>query len=144
LEKNLVDVLNQKSIRYTKISKYKLIIDDYEFYFINKKESLDENNDSFVIYTKINGWNILLMGDVESTVENYLLNEYNLEKVDILKVGHHGSKTSSTDKFIKNITPKISLISAGINNKFNHPHEEVKNMVVIYIKQINWVLLKFI
>ena len=65
------------------------------------------------------------MGDASAKTENYLLKNYNLQDVTILKVGHHGSKTSSTPKFIEKINPQISLISAGIDNKFNHPHKEV-------------------
>ena len=54
------------------------------------------------------------------------MNKYNLS-IDILKVGHHGSKTSSSKEFINYINPKISLISVGEDNKFNHPNEEVLN-----------------
>ena len=54
-----------------------------------------------------------------------ILKEYHLEQVDILKVGHHGSKTSSCEEFLDVIKPKIALISAGRNNKFKHPHRIV-------------------
>ena len=64
------------------------------------------------------------MGDAGVNVEKELINKYNLE-IDILKVGHHGSKTSSSKEFINYINPKISLISVGEDNKFNHPNQEV-------------------
>ena len=64
------------------------------------------------------------MGDAGVDVEKELINKYNLE-IDILKVGHHGSKTSSSTDFINYINPKISLISVGEDNKFNHPNQEV-------------------
>lgn len=64
------------------------------------------------------------MGDASSKSEKYLLNTYNLPKMDILKVGHHGSNTSSSNEFIQVVSPKISLISAGKNNVYGHPHRE--------------------
>ena len=65
------------------------------------------------------------MGDASSTTEEYLLNNYNLKNVSFLKVGHHGSKTSSSREFINSINPKISLISVGKNNYYGHPNKEV-------------------
>lgn len=67
------------------------------------------------------------MGDASIKTEEHILSKYELEKVDILKVGHHGSKTSSSEKFLKKVRPTLALISAGKNNKFNHPHQEITN-----------------
>ena len=65
------------------------------------------------------------MGDAGVDVEDELIKEYNITNIDVLKVGHHGSKTSSSKEFINYINPKISLISVGEGNKFNHPNQEV-------------------
>ena len=65
------------------------------------------------------------MGDCGKTLENYLLKNAVLGKVDILKVGHHGSKTSSSKEFINEINPKYSIISVGKNNRYGHPNKEV-------------------
>ena len=51
--------------------------------------------------------------------------EYNINNIDILKVGHHGSKTSSSKKFIKETNPNYSIISVGKNNRYGHPNKEV-------------------
>ena len=67
------------------------------------------------------------MGDASSKVENDLVEKYNLKNIDILKVGHHGSNTSSGINFIKTINPKYSIISVGKNNKYGHPNKEVLN-----------------
>ena len=67
----------------------------------------------------------LLMGDASKKVEQDLIEKYNLFDIDLLKVGHHGSKTSSSIEFINEINPKYSLISVGKNNKFGHPNKEV-------------------
>ena len=91
---------------------------------INKNMVLE--NDSSSVYLGIyKDRRFLLMGDASSKTEEYLIKNYNLEDVDILKVGHHGSNSSSSKKFIDIVNPKISLISAGIDNKFGHPHKEI-------------------
>ena len=69
----------------------------------------------------------MLMGDASSTTEKEILNKYNLPNIDVLKVGHHGSKTSSGKDFIDEINPKYSIISVGKNNRYGHPNKEVLN-----------------
>ena len=69
------------------------------------------------------------MGDVGVEVEQDLIGKYNLQDIDVLKVGHHGSKTSSDKNFINEINPKYSIISVGKNNRYGHPNKEVlKNL----------------
>lgn len=85
----------------------------------------DENDSSIVLLAQIENRKIMLMGDASCKTEKNILKEYHLEQVDILKVGHHGSKTSSCEEFLDVIKPKIALISAGRNNKFKHPHRIV-------------------
>ena len=65
------------------------------------------------------------MGDAGVEVEEYLIEKYNLKDIDILKVGHHGSKTSSSKEFLNQISPKYSIISVGKNNRYGHPNKEV-------------------
>ena len=83
------------------------------------------NNDSLVLTSRIKGLQFLLMGDLEEEGEAQLLkNEPDL-KADILKLGHHGSKTSSTAPFIKQVQPQHGIISCGVKNQFKHPNPEV-------------------
>lgn len=94
-----------------------------EFSFYSLNDSFKEENDSsIVLLGLIKNKKILLMGDASCKTENKILSEYKLGKVDLLKVGHHGSKTSSCKEFLTEISPEIALISAGKNNKFHHPH----------------------
>ena len=65
------------------------------------------------------------MGDASSTTEIEIMSKYNLPDVDVLKVGHHGSKTSSSEPFIDEINPKYSIISVGKNNRYGHPNDSV-------------------
>lgn len=79
---------------------------------------------------KNNCFTILFTGDIEEKTEEELVNLYgNKLKSDILKVSHHGSKTSSTSKFINDVKPKISLIGVGKKNKFGHPNSEVLDRI---------------
>lgn len=124
LEKKLIKVLNKKKIEYYSCIK-KLSINNNKVYFLNTKEYENENDNSSVIYTKLNGYKFIFMGDAGVEKEKDILDKYNLSNIDVLKVGHHGSKTSTSKKFIDEIKPKYSIISVGKNNRYGHPNKEV-------------------
>lgn len=89
---------------------------------LNKKNIENLNNSSIINQLDCEGSISLFMGDAEEVVEKKILEEsYNL-KSDILKVGHHGSISSSHQEFLEKVKPKISIIMVGEKNKFNHPH----------------------
>lgn len=130
VEKNIINLLNKKNIKYDFISSGdKLNIDKYKFYFLSALNTRDENESSIVTYTSIYDTKILLMADAPSNVEHQLINKYNLNNIDILKVGHHGSSSSTSKKFIETINPVTSLISVGENNIYNHPNNKVINIL---------------
>ena len=134
LEFDLIKILEKKKIPYYKNMKV-LDLNGDKLYFINNELYDNENDNSIVIYTKINNYKILLMGDAGVEVEEKILEKYNLKDIDVLKVGHHGSNTSSSKIFIDSISPKYSIISAGKDNKFGHPTSEVLktlNKSIIY------------
>ena len=85
----------------------------------------EENDESLVIGFKANNYNYLIMGDAPIKIEKQIMRNNKKIPCDILKVGHHGSKTSSSDAFIKYLLPKVGVISCGKNNKFGHPHQQV-------------------
>jgi len=124
LEQELIKVLDKKKIPYYSCIK-ELNIDDNKLYFLNNKDYGNENNNSSVIYTELNSHKFLFMGDAGAEVESDLIEKYNLQDIDVLKVGHHGSKTSSSKKFINEINPKYSIISVGKNNRYGHPNDGV-------------------
>lgn len=128
LESGLIKVLDKKKIPYYSCIK-ELNIDDNKLYFLNNKNYGNENDNSSVIYTKLNNHKFLFMGDAGVEVEEDLIEKYNLQDIDVLKVGHHGSKTSSSKKFIDEIEPKYSIISVGKNNRYGHPNNEVLNNI---------------
>ena len=124
LEQELIKVLNKKKIKYYSCIK-ELNIDNNKLYFLQTKEYDNENDNSNVIYTELNGYKFMFMGDASTTTEKEIMNKYNLPDIDVLKVGHHGSKTSSSKEFIDGINPKYSIISVGKNNCYGHPNKEV-------------------
>lgn len=124
LEKELIEVLGKKKIPYYSCVK-ELNVDNNKLYSLNNKDYGNENDNSSVIYTKLNNHKFLFMGDAGVGVEEDLIEEYNLQDIDVLKVGHHGSKTSSGKEFINEINPKYSIISVGKNNRYGHPNKEV-------------------
>ena len=96
-------------------------------HFLNIKEYDNENDNSNVIYFKYNNFKFLFMGDAGITKEKDIMEKYNLSNIDVLKVGHHGSDTSTSEYFINKINPKYSIISVGKNNRYGHPKESVLN-----------------
>jgi competence protein ComEC len=92
-----------------------------DFFSPNKKYE-NTNNYSPIIKLTHGNNSFLFTGDAEKEVELSILHK-NLDS-DVLKVGHHGSASSSTKEFLDIVTPKISIISCGINNQFNHPHSQ--------------------
>ncbi len=84
------------------------------------------NNNSLVLKLVYKDFSMLFTGDIEEEAESYIASKYK-DKLgaDILKIAHHGSKTSSTETFIEFVKPKIALTGVGENNNFGHPNEEV-------------------
>ena len=98
-----------------------------------KTKGEGKNNDSLVMRLTTRNRSFLMTGDLEKEGEALLLNE--LKQTDILKVGHHGSRTATSVAFLNKINPKLAWISCGKNNRFSHPHHEV--MMRLKNKQVN-------
>lgn len=82
------------------------------------------NNDSLVLYGKLLDKRFLFTGDLEVEGEHALMAKYPHLPVDVLKAGHHGSKGSSDQAFLTFTDAKIALVSAGLKNRYHHPHQE--------------------
>ncbi|MGM9561277.1 MAG: ComEC/Rec2 family competence protein [Phascolarctobacterium sp.] len=94
--------------------------------FLSKQDKERFNNTSIVMLLHYGQFTMLFTGDAEAPVEDYLQQKYgNRLKADVLKVGHHGSKTSSIYKFISKVKPKYALISCGNKQIYNHPNKNV-------------------
>ncbi|MFI3225945.1 MAG: MBL fold metallo-hydrolase [Clostridia bacterium] len=86
-------------------------------------ESSDTNDDSIVCRVVIGETSIFYTGDMEYKLEEELMSQ--VQQSDILKVGHHGSDTSTTEEFLDKVNPSIAIISCGFANKYGHPHADV-------------------
>lgn len=112
-----------------------IIIGDSVFKNLNVSERRD-NEGSLVLYGEYGGYKLLLMGDASKSVEKNLM--YDVDNVDIIKIGHHGSNTSSDYVFLDKIDGKVAIISVGKNNSYGHPHKEVLE----YLEKLGYLVLR--
>jgi competence protein ComEC len=84
-----------------------------------------KNNDSLVLRIRYRTRSFLLSGDVERQIERRMIDENEIQPTDVLKVAHHGSKTSSTDEFLTAVDPLFAVISVGHDNSYGHPNGDV-------------------
>lgn len=132
---NLLNISKKKKINILNLKAGDKMKIDEEI-FINvlwpiKNKLVEENalnNNSLVFKFVYNDFSCLFTGDIEEIAEKQIVEEYenlDLLKSNILKVAHHGSKTSSIDSFVEEVKPRIALIGVGIDNKFGHPNSEI-------------------
>lgn len=97
----------------------------YPFENLAGKELSDSNNTSIVAKLVYKNFETLFTGDIEKSVENKLVNSGTNLKSDILKISHHGSKTSTSEEFLRAVNAILAVIEVGKDNKYGHPHQEV-------------------
>lgn len=122
---NIEKKINNKEVLRLK----NFVIDNIKVNSLNNNVFNNENDDSTILLFNIYDYKFLFMGDASIKTEEYLLNNYILPNVDILKVGHHGSYTSTSTDFINVIKPKYSVISVGENNMYKHPNKSVLDIL---------------
>lgn len=88
----------------------------------------NSNDKSVSIIVKYDEFEVYLAGDLSSKYEELISSEL-IEDIEVMKLSHHGSRTSTSSKLLKNVDPQISLISVGKDNKFRHPHQEVLKLL---------------
>ena len=127
--------LKRENIPFTYYTKREMNIGNAKIYFLNDKRlesalKLNSNNNSGLLKIDYGRSSFLFTGDLEEKAERFYSKEYNVFlNSDVLKVSHHGSKNGSLPAFIDYVKPKISLISAGLKNKFGHPSNIILNML---------------
>ena len=124
LEKQLIEELEKEDILYKNDVK-SIKLNRSELFFLEHSLYDNENDNSNILYLKSYKYDFLFMGDAGVEVEKEIFEKYDLKEIDVLKVGHHGSNSSSDKEFIDVINPIYSLISVGRNNRYGHPHKEV-------------------
>ncbi len=109
----------------------------FSFQNINDYLNHNENDSSIITYLKIYNYYFLFLGDISKSIEENLIKDYNLQG-NFLKLAHHGSKTSSSEAFLKNFKINLAIISSGRNNMYNHPSKEtIENLEKLNIKYLN-------
>ncbi|SDY52634.1 competence protein ComEC [Bacillus sp. 166amftsu] len=127
LEKELKHMAKQKNIRTNIVGEGdRWQIDETEFVVLSPEGRENGDNDSsIVLWAKIGGLAWLFTGDLEEKGERRIVEQYPELRADILKVGHHGSKTSTSSSFLQLIQPRKAIVSAGEHNRYGHPHQQV-------------------
>ena len=109
------DILNYKKASF------------YCIYPLENTSAQNNNDTSLVLKLNFEGKDILFTGDIEKDGEKEILLSGENIKSDILKLAHHGSKTSSTLEFLSKVNPSLAIVSTGLNNSYNHPSKEITN-----------------
>ena len=127
IELNIMNEAKKRGIPITKVSAgMQWEKAGHKFFVIApEKAAVSSNDASICIYTKLGEYSWLFTGDLEEMGEKELIEQFPQLKVDVLKIGHHGSKTSTSELLLSKIKPELGVISAGRNNRFGHPHQEV-------------------
>ncbi|MEH7453206.1 DNA internalization-related competence protein ComEC/Rec2, partial [Gottfriedia acidiceleris] len=134
-EKERINIAIKKGVEIKKISEgmsWKIGTNYFQVISPIKDYVGEENQGSIVLKAHIGGKNWLFSGDLDETGESRVISKYPDLKADVLKIGHHGSKTSTSEKFIKAVMPKIGIISVGEKNRYGHPTKEVLDRLKKY------------
>jgi competence protein ComEC len=144
LSHELIKVATEKNVQVVKISKPMIVktsdgliikilfpVSDMDREIAGNKMAEVLGNDASIVTQFIFGENkILLTGDLPQTGEKFLVQKYGEDlQSNILKLGHHGSDSSSNPEFLQYVKPQVAIVSAGENNSFGHPHRSVVGLV---------------
>jgi competence protein ComEC len=139
LETKIIESGKQKGIHVKNLRKgMQWSIGNSQFLVLHPSEKdTSSNNRSVVLWIKLYNTSFLLTGDIEKEAEHEIINNFSRLNVDVLKVAHHGSRTSTTDQFLELAAPEFAVISSGRNNIYGHPAIDVitrlkKKKVTIY------------
>lgn len=124
---DIINIANVKKLPINLIKKNSKIkiSKDLEIFVLHPANNLinSDNNNSLVLLLRYYNYKILFTGDIEAVIENNIIKDYDID-INILKVAHHGSKTSSTLEFIQEMNPKFAVISVG-KNTYGHPDKAI-------------------
>ncbi len=137
-EIELLKTVNQSSANLRFVTKGDIISEHFYVLHPSGEKQWSGNDSSIVLFAELEGISFLFTGDLEEDGEKMLLQQYPNINADVLKVGHHGSITSTSDLFLETVSPRIALISAGVNNRFGHPHPDI----VAKLDELNILMLR--
>lgn len=132
---NLVEACENKNLKINYLSKDDSIkiSNNIIINVLSPSYIQDNNNQNSIVFNlEYKDMDFLFTGDCEEPNEIEIASSYELDDIDFLKVAHHGSSSSSTDNFIKDITPSIAAISCGYKNQYGHPHKSTLDTLKEY------------
>lgn len=128
----LEESIEKEWLKYD-VNIHRVILDDtfvvkgQQFHVVAPAKNVSVNDNSLVVNSNLGGKNWLFTGDIGKGIEREIISQYPKLSVDVVKIAHHGSDTSTDKKFIEEIGANFALIPVGVNNSYNHPSEEVIN-----------------
>lgn len=131
---NVDNLMRDFKIKKTVYDKYDIAYKDLYFNCLDVGIFDNDNDNSVVYYLDVNDYSFLFTGDISKNVERLIVNRYAIDKVNCLKVSHHGSATGTSSYFVGKILPDYAIIST--NGKYNHPHKETLDTLNSYLVDI--------
>lgn len=128
---NVDNLMRDFKIKKTVYDKYDIAYKDLYFNCLDVGIFDNDNDNSVVYYLDFNDYSFLFTGDISKNVERLIVNRYAIDKVNCLKVSHHGSATGTSSYFVGKILPDYAIIST--NGKYNHPHKETLDTLNSYL-----------
>lgn len=128
---NVDNLLNDFKVKNIIYEKGDIAYKDLYFNCLDVGVFDNDNDNSVVYYLDINDYSFLFTGDISKNVERLIVNRYAIDKVNCLKVSHHGSATGTSSYFVGKILPDYAIIST--NGKYNHPHKETLDTLNSYL-----------
>lgn len=128
---NVDNLMRDFKIKKTVYDKYNIVYKDLYFNCLDVGIFDNDNDNSVVYYLDFNDYSFLFTGDISKNVERLIVNRYAIDKVNCLKVSHHGSATGTSSYFVGKILPDYAIIST--NGKYNHPHKETLDTLNSYL-----------
>lgn len=128
VEQERIALAMKKGTNIQKVSEgFSWKVEDFTFQVLSPIKGYvgEENHGSIVIKAKIGDKIWMFTGDLDESGEKSIISKYDNVRSDVLKVGHHGSDTSTSDVFVRAVAPKFAIISVGANNRYGHPKKEV-------------------
>lgn len=131
---NVDNLMRDFKIKKIVYDKYDIAYKDLYFNCLDVGIFDNDNDNSVVYYLDINDYSFLFTGDISKNVESLIVNRYAIDKVNCLKVSHHGSATGTSSYFVGKILPDYAIIST--NGKYNHPHKQTLDTLNSYLVDI--------
>lgn len=128
---NVDNLMRDFKIKKIVYDKYDIAYKDLYFNCLDVGIFDSDNDNSVVYYLDINDYSFLFTGDISKNVERLIVNRYAIDKVNCLKVSHHGSATGTSSYFVGKLLPDYAIIST--NGKYNHPHKETLDTLNSYL-----------